>query len=209
MGFSGFPYLGMPLNLAEPVYSEHVSSVFLFSFRVCDHNRLLCIYPLQLLNSSLYWSHGTIQSLISFHQVKQFILASGYVTDQGTKESSSSLYNTPHRGEYILYPDPYNFSDYLINNMVDFPSSGAWLVTIDTSRAESYIRIDSWFSSSEKKPWTDWLPLGDNHSSKSWSSCPWSWNSPSIRFGSFHYLLIESFQHIYVENSFTTQFPCR
>ena len=38
MGAAGFPSLEIPLNLAEPEYLEHVSYVFLFSFRVCYHN---------------------------------------------------------------------------------------------------------------------------------------------------------------------------
>ena len=34
MGIAGFPSLGMPLDLAELTYLEHVSSVFRFSLRV-------------------------------------------------------------------------------------------------------------------------------------------------------------------------------
>ena len=196
----------MPSKLVEPAYLEHVSSVFLFSLRVYEGNWLLYMGPLQFFNSSSYWSSGTIQSLFSLEKVKQFILAYGSITDQGTKESSSSLYNPPHRGEYILSPDPYTFSDHLTTTIVDVPPSGAWLLIISPSGAEYYICIDSCLSSSEKKPWTYWIPIRDNHSSKSWSSCPWSWNSPSIRYSRFHYLLIESFQHRYVENSSTTQF---
>ena len=160
MGIAGFPYLGMPLNLAEPAYLEQVSSVFLFYFRVCERNWPLCIGPLQFLNSSLYWSPGTIQSLFYLEQVKQFILASGSVTDQGTKELSSSLYNPPHRGEYILCPELSTFSDHLIITMVDVHPYGAWLLIISPSGAESSIRIESCSSYSENKPWTDWLTLG-------------------------------------------------
>ena len=187
MGIAGFLSLGMPLNLAEPAYLEHVSSVFIFSCRVCEWNWPVCIGPLQFLNSSLYWSSGTIQSLFSFYQMKEFILSSGSIPDQGTNESSSSLYNSSHRGEYILSPDPSNFSDHLITTVVDVTTSGDWLLIIAPYGDESSVRIDSCFSSSEKKPWTGWLPLGDNHSSKYWSSCPWSWNSTSIRCGSSHY----------------------
>ena len=64
------------------------------------------------------------------------------------------------------------------------------------------------FSSSEKKPWIVWLPLGYNHSSKSWSRCPWSWISPSIRVDSFKYLPTEYYQHRSVESSFTTKYYC-
>ena len=195
----------MLLNLAEPAYLEHVSSVFLFSLRFCERNRPICIDPLQFLNSWSYWSSGTIQSLFTLDQVKQFILASVSFPDQGTRESSSSLYNPPHRGESILSPDPFTLSDYLTNTIVYISPSGAWLLIIAPSGAESSIRIGSCFSSSEKKPWTDWLPLGDNHSSKSWSNCPLSWKSPYIRCGRSNYLPIESFQHIFVENSFETQ----
>ena len=133
MGIAGFTSLGIPLNLEEPTYLEHVSSVFHFSFRVCEQNLPLCIGPLQFLNSSSYWSSGTIQSLFSLDQVKQFILASGSVPDQGTKESSSSLYNPPHRGKSISSLDPYTLSDHLTTTIVDVSSSGAWLLIISPS----------------------------------------------------------------------------
>ena len=209
MGISGFPFLGITLNLEDPAYSEHISSVYLFSSRVCERNWSLCIVSLQFLNYSLYWSPGTIQWLSSLDQVKQFILAYRSVPGQGTKELSYSLYNFPHRGESIFSKDPSTFSDHLTTTMVDSPPSWAWLLIITPYGAKSSIRIDSWFSSSDKKPWTDWFPIGDNHYSKSWSSLPWYWNSPSIRFGGFNYLLIESFQHRSVENALTTQFPCK
>ena len=186
MGIAGFPSIVMPLKSADPAYLERVSSVFFFSFRVCELDWPLCIGPLQLLNYSLYWSPGTIQSLFSLDRVKQFTLASRYVPNQGTRELYSSLYNPPHRGEFILYTEPSTFSDHLITPMVDVPPSGTWLVIIAPSGAEYSICIDSCFYSLEKKPWTDWLPLGDNPSSKSWSICPWSWNSPSIRYGIFN-----------------------
>ena len=83
------------------------------------------------------------QSLYSLDQVKQFILASVSVTDQGTKESSSSLYNKPHRGAYILSPDPSTLSDHLTTTMVDVPPSGSCLLIIDPFGSEYYIRIDS------------------------------------------------------------------
>ena len=208
MVISGFNSLGMPLNLTGPAYLEHVSSVFLFSFRVCEGNWPLCIGPFQFLNSSLYWSPGTIQSLFSLEQVEQLILSYGYVPDQGTKELSSSLYNPPHRVEYIFPPEPSTFSDQLITRILDVSPYGAWLVIIAHYGIESFICIDSCFSYSEEKPWTDWLPLGDNHSSIYWSSCPWSWNSPSNRYGSFNYLLIKYFQYRYINNSLTTQLNC-
>ena len=135
MGITGFTSLGTPLNLADPAYLEHVSSVFLFSLRFCKRNLPLCIGHLQFLNSSSYWSSGTIQSLFYLDQVNQFILESGSVPDKGTKESSSYLYNPPHRGEYIFYPDPYNLSDHLKNTIIDVSYSGAWLLIIAPSGA--------------------------------------------------------------------------
>ena len=75
MGIAGFTSLGMPLKLSEPAYLEHVSSVFLFSLRVCERNCPLCIGTLQFLNYSSYWSSGTIQSFFTLDQVKKFILA--------------------------------------------------------------------------------------------------------------------------------------
>ena len=47
MSIAGFTSLGMPINLTEPAYLEHVSSVFLFSLRVYKQNWPLCIGPLQ------------------------------------------------------------------------------------------------------------------------------------------------------------------
>ena len=193
MGISGFPSIGMTLNLAEPAYLEHVSSVFHFSLRVCERNLPLCIGPLQFLNSSSYWYSGTIQSLLSLDQVKQFILAYGSVPYHGTKESSSSLYNPPHRGKYISSPNPSTVYEHLTTNIVYVSPYGSWLLILAPSGDKSSVCIDSCLSSSEKKLWTDWIPLGDNHSSKSWSSWPWSWNSPSIICGISHYLLIELF----------------
>ena len=105
----------------------------------------------QLLNSSLYWSSGTIQSFSSLDQVKQFILAYGSVTDQKTKELSSSLYNPSHRGGFILSPYPSTFSDHLTTTMVNIPPSGAWLLIIAPFGAKYSILIDSCFSSKEKK----------------------------------------------------------
>ena len=61
MGIDGFLYLGIPLNLTEPAYLEHVSSVFLISLRFCWRNWTLLIGPFQLLNSSLYWSPRTTE----------------------------------------------------------------------------------------------------------------------------------------------------
>ena len=151
MGITGFPSLGMPLNLAEPAYLEHVSSVFRFSFRVCERNLPLCIGPLQFLNASSYWCTGTIQSLSSLDQVNQLILAYGSVPDQGII-SFSSFYNPPHRGESISSPDPSTLSNYLITTIVDVSPSGAWLLILDPSGAESSVCVDSCFSSSEKKP---------------------------------------------------------
>ena len=75
--------------------------------------------------------------------MKQSILASGCIPDQGTKESSFSLYNLPQRGKSILSPDPSTLSDHLTTTMVDVPPYGAWLLIIAPSGDESYIRIES------------------------------------------------------------------
>ena len=166
MGVSGFPSLGMPLNLAEPAYLDHVSSVFLFSLRLYERNWTLCIGPLQFLNYSLYWSSGNIQSLSSLYQVKLFTLASGSVTEQVTKELSSYLYNPPHRGASMLSLYLSTFSDNFTTNIVDVPTSGSWLLIIAPSGAKSSICIYSCFYSSEKKPISGWLLLGDSHYSK-------------------------------------------
>ena len=54
MDIDGFPSLGMSLNLADPAYLEHFSSVFIFPLRVCERNLPLFIGHLQFLNYSLY-----------------------------------------------------------------------------------------------------------------------------------------------------------
>ena len=125
MGISGFTYLGITLNLVEPAYLVHVSSVFLFSLRVCEKNWPLWIGPFRFLNSSLYLSYGTIQSLSSFDQVIKFIFASVYVPNQGTKESSSYLYNPPHKGASIFSPNPSTVYDHFTTTMVDISPSGS------------------------------------------------------------------------------------
>ena len=165
MGIAGFPSLGIPLNLTEPAYLDHASSVFFFSLRFCWHNWPLLIFPHQLLKSSLYWSPRTIKSFSSLDQVKEFILVSGAVPDQGIIDPWSSLYNTPHSGPYNLTLGPFIASDHFITNMVDIALSGAWLLIIAPSGAESSIILDSCFSSSEKKPQSGWLPFGENQSS--------------------------------------------
>ena len=108
MGIDGFPSQVIPLNLAEPAYLEHVYSVFIFSLSVCEWNWPLYIGPLQLLNSSLYWSPGTIQSFSYLDQVKQLILAYGSVSDQVTNEFSSFLHNPPHRVWIYIVFRPFN-----------------------------------------------------------------------------------------------------
>ena len=173
MGIAGFPSLVIPLKLAEPEYLERVSSVFLFCLRCCWRNWPLPIGSLQLFKSSFHWSSKNIQTFSPVDQVKEIILASGSVPEQGIIDTWSSLYNLPHCGTSTLTLVPFIASDHFINTMIDIASS--W--------AQSYMRIDSSLYSSEKKPWSDWLPFGDNHSSKSWSSCPWSRNSPSVKFG--------------------------
>ena len=146
--------------------------------------------------------------IIFLDQVKQFILASGSIPDQGTKYQSSSLYNTPHNGAYILSSKFYILSHNFITNIVNIYLSGSRLLMFAPSGAEPSIFMDSCFSSSEKKPWSGWLPIGDNHSSKYWPNSPWACNMTSIRFVRFNYLLNESFQHRSAENPFTTQYTC-
>ena len=75
--------------------------------------------------------------------MKQLILTSGSVPDQGTKECSSYLYNPPHRGESILSPDPYTLSEILTTTIIYVSPSGDWFLIIAPSGAESSIRIDT------------------------------------------------------------------
>ena len=103
-------------------------------------------------------------------------------------------------------PEPSIFSDYFKNTMVYIAPFESWLLIVYPYEAETYICIDSCLYSSEKKLWLGWIPLGYNHSSKSWSSCPWSLDSPSIRVDSFKYLPNESYQQIYLGFFFIIQY---
>ena len=141
-------------------------------------------------------------------QVKQFILAYVSVPEKSTKELSSSLYNPLQSVASIFYTYPSTLYENFTKTTVDVPPSGAWLLIISPSGDDSSICIYSCFSSLEKKQQQCWFPLGDNHSYKNWSICPWSWKFLSIRFGSFDYLLNESFQHRSIENYLTPQFTC-
>ena len=142
MGIDGFPSLEIPLNLSDPAYSVHVSSVFLFYLRVCEKNWPLLIGPHQFLNSSLNLSPGTIKYLLPLDQVKQFILASGPVPDQRTKYRPSSLYNIPHKGAYIFSPEPSTLYDHFITTMVDIYLYGSWLLIVSPSGGKPSICVD-------------------------------------------------------------------
>ena len=58
MSINVFCSLITPLNFAEPVYLDNISSVFLFYVRVCAFNWTLWIGPHKVLNYSLHWSPG-------------------------------------------------------------------------------------------------------------------------------------------------------
>ena len=152
----------------------HVSSVFLLSLRVCERYWPLRIGPHQFLNSSLYLSPWTIQYFYSLDQLKKFILASKYFPDQGTKDPYSSLHNTLHKWASIFSPNHSTFYDHFTKTLVDIDPSRAWLLIVSPSEAEPSIFVYSFLSSSEKKPQSGWISLKEKHSSKSWSSCPWS-----------------------------------
>ena len=141
-------------------------------------------------------------------QVNQFILSSGSVTDQGTQVSAFSLYNLLHKGLYIFSTDPSTLSDHFTTNMVDISPSIYLFLSIDPSGSKPFICRGYCFFSPEKKLQSGLLPLVYHHYSTYWSSFPWYWNLPSVRFCNFNYLLNEYFQQIYVENSLTTQYPC-
>ena len=110
MSITGFTSLGITLNVTEPSYLVNVSSVFIFSLRLCKWNWTLWIGTLQLLNYSLYWSPGTIQPLYFLDQAKQFILEYGSISDQVTIDPWSYLYNSPHSGPYFLASDNFTMT---------------------------------------------------------------------------------------------------
>ena len=196
MGITGFPSLGIPLNCIYPENLKHVLSVLLFFLRVCERNWPLWISPYQLLKSSFYLFPWKIQPLSSLKQLNKFILEYGSIPDQVTVYLPPYLHNPPNTGAYILYTVPSNLSDHLTTSMEYIATIGIWMVIVAPYVAKLSIYAYSCFSSLENKMWLGWLPIGDNHSSKSWSSCPWYWNYPSIRFGIFKYLPNRSYQHI-------------
>ena len=121
VGLDGYFWLSFPRNsikLSRACILRACLHVFPFYLRVCERNWTLCIGPLKFLNSSLYWSTETIQSLSSLDQVNQFILESGSIPDQGTRKSSSSSYNQSHRSEYIFPPYLSTFYEHLITTIV-------------------------------------------------------------------------------------------
>ena len=189
MVISIFTSLVITLKLSEHVYLARFSSEFLFSLSVCKHNWPLWIVPRQFLNSSLYWSYGKIQYLPSLYQVEKLILAYISVPDQLNTYPSSPLYNLPHKGAFIYYPDPYPFYYNFTTTMVfvNISPTGSWFIIVATSRSKPLIHVDSYVYSSEIKLQVGWLPLGYNHSSGYWSICPWYRNSPSIRVDIFNY----------------------
>ena len=178
----GFTYLWIPLNFADPAYLVHASSVFIFSLMVCEHNWPLWIGPHQLLNYSLYWFPRVIQYLSSIEQVKQFILSYGSVTCQGTIDLSSYLYNPSYIGSCILYLVPSTLYDHFTTPMIDIAPYGVWILIVATSGSKPSICAGSCISSSDNKQQVGWLPLGDNHFYKSWSSWPDIENRPPLGF---------------------------
>ena len=140
----------MSLNFPEPAYFVHVSSVFILSLRVYDMNRPLFIGPHQFFTSSFYWSPGKIQSFSSLDQVNLFILASGYVPYQVTKDPSSSLHNPPHKGASILSPKPTTFSDHFITTIVDIYPSGSWLIVFSPYGSKPSICVE-YFSPHQRR----------------------------------------------------------
>ena len=76
-------------------------------------------------------------------QVKEFVLESGYVPDQGIIDPRSSLYNPSHLGPSTLTLGPFISSDHFITTIVDIATSGTWMMIIYPSGAKSSILIDS------------------------------------------------------------------
>ena len=149
---------------------------------------------LPVLNLLLYCIPVTTQSLSFLYQVKQFFLESGSVPKKINIHPSPSLYNPPHNRPSNLNCGPSTLSEHFTTTMIDIFPSGDLLLIFNPSGSEASMCVDSCFSSSEKKPILCWIPIGDNHYSRSWSTIPWSRNLPSIRFDSFNVLPTESSQ---------------
>ena len=148
VGLDRYFWLYFPRNAIKLVIACILRECLLcisFYLRVCRHIWQFFIGNLQFLNSLLYWYTGTIQSLSSLDQVKQFILECGSDPEQVTNVSSSSLHNLPHRGPSIFSPDPPTLYNHFTATMVDVTTSGAWLLIISPSGSESSICIDSCF----------------------------------------------------------------
>ena len=76
----------------------------------------------------MHQNPGMTQSFSSMGQLKQLILAPGYITDQGTIDLSSYFYDTPHTAASILSTIPSTFSDHFTTTMVYIPPSGFWIL---------------------------------------------------------------------------------
>ena len=58
--------------------------------------------------------------------MKEFILETWSITEQGIIDPQSSLYNQPHSGPYTLTICSFLASDRFITTMVDIDPYGAW-----------------------------------------------------------------------------------
>ena len=102
----------------------------------------------QFLSSLLSYLSEVIKLLSFSYQVKKFILAYGSVPDQGTIHLFFSLYNPPHKGAYILYPDPSSTSEIFKTVMVcvDMDPSISGLTVVAPSGAVTSTRLYIFFS---------------------------------------------------------------
>ena len=91
--------------------------------------------------------------------------------------------------------------------MVDISLSGAWLITIDPSGYETSICIYS-FSPPQRRNSYQVDPLLETTTLPNPDQAEPDPGTPYIRFDIFNSFLYEYFQHIFVENPFTTQFSC-
>ena len=75
--------------------------------------------------------------------MKELILESGSIPEQGIINPLSSLYNPPHSGTSTLTIVPFIASEHFITTMIDIAPSEAWLFIIAPSGAKYSIYLES------------------------------------------------------------------
>ena len=120
---------------------KHVPSIIIFFLMVCERNGQLWKVSQQFLKYSFYWFPGIIQSCSSLEQVKQFILTSGSIPDQGIIHPSYFLYFITQSEPYNLFNGPFISYDHFTMTTIfgDIAPYGAWLLIVAVMRPKDFV----------------------------------------------------------------------